>query len=162
MLSWTACTAIQRLRKEHDPGDQVAVQVPPFRRTEPRTAAVKGCTGYATSNGAGDGIDRQGGDCRQRSLRGCSATHPEAADFGRTLPVHAKRACENRRSAGRWMSPNNLTFPVRRDADPPFPGGFLLMGSGCLGLAKIGTARAGLRAPGEPARLFLSHQPNRP
>src|SRR3954453_16720495 len=59
------------------------------------------------------------------------------------------------------MSPDNPTFPVRRYADPPFPGGFLLMGSGCLGLANIGTVRAGLRAHGERARLSSAHQPHR-
>src|SRR4051812_12181848 len=36
------------------------------------------------------------------------------------------------------MSPDNLTFPVRRDADPPFPGGFLLMGAGLRASRKSG------------------------
>src|SRR3954447_3964752 len=54
-------------------------------------------------------------------------------------------------------------FPgLGRYADPPFPGGFLLMGSGCLGLAEIGTARAGLRAHSERAGLSSVHQPDRP
>src|SRR5215213_3185158 len=71
-------------------------------------------------------VEADGDVGEQKGLRGCSATRPEAADFGHTLPVHAKRACENRR--GREISVLLLTRfsrprPVCR---PAFPGGFLL------------------------------------
>ena len=35
-------------------------------------------------------VKGDGDEWEQEGLRGCSATRPEAADFGRTLPVHAK------------------------------------------------------------------------
>ena len=47
-------------------------------------------------------------------------------------------------------------------ADPPSEAGFAILGFGVADLPKIGTARAGLRAPREPARLSRAYQPARP
>ena len=38
-------------------------------------------------------VEADGDVGEQKGLRGCSATRPEAADFGHTLSVHAKGAC---------------------------------------------------------------------
>src|SRR5690242_13451935 len=54
------------------------------------------------------------------------------------------------------------SFPVLAGyADPPPQAGFAILGFEYLGLAEQGTARAGLRAHGEPARLSPPHQPDR-
>src|SRR4051794_23105326 len=55
--------------------------------------------------------------------------------FGKPLDCHTEK----------------FSRPPAGMADPPFEAGFCFMGSGSLGLAEIGTTRAGLRAHGEPA-----------
>src|SRR3954464_10534382 len=95
------------------------------------------------------GRDRNAG---KSGLRGCSATRPEAADFGRTLPVHAKGACEIRRGRGisELRHPRDFPGPTGY-ADPPFEAGFAFLWVRCRGLAKKGRTRGRFRAFREPA-----------
>src|SRR3954451_24044558 len=65
-----------------------------------------------------------------RSLRGCGATRPEAADFGYTLPVHAKGLAKIR-GFGEVLDRQIVGASELPDyADPPFQAGFCVMGSG--------------------------------
>src|SRR3954471_1931925 len=72
-------------------------------------------------------VEDDGYEWEQSFLRGCSATRPEAADFGRTLLVHAKGACKARRGRGSSQSPDR-EFPGSPVCRPAFRGGFLLYG----------------------------------
>src|SRR3954466_11944511 len=68
---------------------------------------------------------------------GRSATRPEAARRGRNSPV-ASKGLAKIGEVGKALDRQIRFFPgLGRYADPPFPGGFLLMDSGCLGLAKM-------------------------
>ena len=56
MLAFRPCTALQRLRKEQDAGDQVAVELAPLGIAEPAAAVIEPRPARAAADGAGDGI----------------------------------------------------------------------------------------------------------
>src|SRR5215213_2720537 len=94
-----------------------------------------------------------------KSLRGCSATRPEAADLGapcRCTPKGLAKISE----VGEALDRQILCFPgLGRHADPPFPGGFLLVGSGYEPRAN-GAVRAGNSTHfARVARLSPAYQP---
>ena len=91
---------------------------------------------------------------------GCSATRPEAADFGRTSPVHAKRACKNG-EVGELDIADNETSGLGRYADPPFEAGFAFSGFWCRGLAQWSRARGAFRAPRQRASRCCAQQAER-
>ena len=55
VLAFAACTAIQRLRKEQDAGDQVAVELAALGLAEPAAAVIEPRPARAAADGAGDG-----------------------------------------------------------------------------------------------------------
>ena len=56
MLALRSCAAIQRLRKEQDAGDQVAVESAPLGLAEPAVAVIEAGPARAAADGAGVGI----------------------------------------------------------------------------------------------------------
>src|SRR3954470_12664776 len=93
---------------------------------------------------------------------GCSSTRPEAAEFGRTLPVHAKGLAKIG-EVGEALDCHAEKFPgPGRICRPAFPRRvFALSVLGCWP-REIESTRAGLRAHSEPARLSSAHQPGKP
>src|SRR4051812_15546331 len=69
-------------------------------------------------------------------LRGCSATRPEAADLGRTLPVHAKGLAKIR-GFGEALDRQTESFPGNRTMQTRLLGGFCDSGFWCRGLAEM-------------------------
>src|ERR1051325_8626976 len=93
---------------------------------------------------------------------GLHATRPEAADFGHTLPVHAKGLAKIR-GFGEALGRQTCLASSKPDyADPPFEAGFAISGSGLAASRKWSRARSGFRAQPESARLSPAHQPDRP
>src|SRR3954454_22965938 len=71
---------------------------------------------YGAVQVEGDGDERE-----QRSLRGCSATRPEAADFGHTLPVHAKGGLRKRRGLGKIIAAKQMISRPRPEMQARLP-----------------------------------------
>ena len=76
-------------------------------------------------------------DKGKHGASGVQRTRLEAADFGRTLPVHAKGACEISRFRGSSWSPNLFSFLKTGLCRPALRGGFCYFGFWCRGLAEM-------------------------
>src|SRR4051794_21757140 len=93
-----------------------------------------------------------------RSLRGCSATRPEAAGVGRTSPVHAKGLAKIS-GFGKSLDCQIGEIPgFGRYADPPSRRGFLFAGSCVAASRKWSRARSGFRAQRERGAVFSAVQ----
>ena len=103
-------------------------------------------------------VDGDGDEWEQKGLRGCSATRLEAADFGHTLPVHAKGACEDSRFRGSSVSPNRSSFRATGLCRPAFWAGFAFQGFGVAASRKWSRARSGFRAQRERDAIIFRPQ----
>src|SRR5690242_18617917 len=128
MLARLPGPPVERDREMEDADAQIAVEHAAFGRTESGITVIQPRSRRAAADGAGSGIDEC--NCRQRSLRGCSATRPEAAHFGRTLPVARSglaKIGEFGKSRG-CHTVRGFRFPYLTGyADPPLSAGFAIL-----------------------------------
>ena len=136
VLAWAACTAIQRLRKEQDLGNQVAVELAWLRWAKVGFLVIEQRAAWALADSASDGIDRKCRECGQRDASGLQRKPPGSGLAGALHPWQESGLANFGKV--REVQSAKIELPgLGRICRPAFRGGFCVLGFQCLGLAQM-------------------------